>query len=120
MRLGLSVYNKDLTILLATYSFSMLGFLATIITVIIALGDKLHVKTYKKRHHMNEFMIWCFITACHLFLIFTLSILNLGQNVRKVLFDLILMLFSNSLFQIMVIGIIIGNLLFHAFNETSD
>lgn len=120
MRLGLTTFNKDLTILLATYSFSMLGFLATIITVIIALGDKLHIKTYRNRHHMNEFLMWCFISVCHLFLVFILSILNLGQNIRHIVFDLIIMLFANSLFQIMVIGIIIGNLLFHAFKETSD
>jgi hypothetical protein len=98
----------------------MLGFLATIITVVIALGDKLHFKTYKNRQHMDELLIWYFITIIHLFLTFGVSILNLGKNIHPLIFDLMIVLFGNTLFQITIIGIIIGNLLLHAFRETSD
>lgn len=120
VRLGLTANNKDLTILLATYSFSMLGFLATIITVVIALGDKLYLKTYRNRHHMDEMLILYFIAILDLFACFIISVLNLGKNIYPIIFDVMIILFCNSLFQITLIGIIIGNLLLHAFRETAD
>lgn len=98
----------------------MLGFLATIITVVIALGDKLHFKTYKNRQHMNELLILYFITIVHLFVTFVVSILNLGKNIHPIVFDIMITLFCNTLFQISVIGTVIGNLLIHAFKENSD
>lgn len=98
----------------------MLGFLATIITVVIALGDKLHFKTYKNRHHMSELLTLYFITIVHLFLTFVISILNLGKNIHPIVFDTMVILFCNTLFHITVIGIVIGNLLLHAFKENTD
>jgi len=117
MRFGLTANSKDLSILVATFSFSMLGFLATVITVITALNDKLRFKIYKRKGYLEDFLFFYFLTISNLFIGFIIAIVNLGKNVNPIIFDIMMILFSNSLIQTFIIGFIIYNLLRHTFRQ---
>lgn len=95
----------------------MLGFLATIITILIALGDRFHIQTYAHNKHMGEFLLLYFIGIASLIGTFVIAIINLGKNAHPLVFDFMIMFFINSLFQTVVIAIIICNLLRHALKE---
>lgn len=114
IRLGLTHHNKDLSILIGTFSFSMLGFLATVITIIIALSDRLHIKTYSRKGHMKEFLFFYLIAIGNLFVVFLMSVWNLGKNSHPLLFDMMLVFFINTLAETALIGLVIFNLLLHS------
>lgn len=118
-RLGLTQYNKDLCLLIGTFSFSMLGFLATVITIIIALSDRLHIKTYRRKGHMKEFLFFYLIAIANLFAVFLISVWNLGKNSHPFLFDLMMICFVNTLTETALIGLIIFNLLLHSVNKNT-
>lgn len=92
----------------------MLGFLATVITIIIALSDRLHIKTYSRKGHMKEFLFFYLIAIANLFASFLISVWNLGKNSHPLLFDAMIICFVNTLAETALIGVIIFNLLFHS------
>lgn len=118
-RFGLTTNAKDISILVATFSFSMLGFLATVITIITALNDKLRFKVYKRKGYLEDFLFFYFLTILNLFVGFVIAIIKLGGNIQPVVFDVMMIVFTNSLIQTFIIGFIIYNLLRHTFRRIS-
>lgn len=118
VRLNFTPEKANLSIVIGTFSFTMLGFMATIITLLTILESKLHFKKYKKNGYLETFFFFYFYAIVNLFATFMLSVLNFAKQKPAFIFDTMFMLCINSLFQTLSIGIIIFNLLKHSYKQS--
>lgn len=103
--------NKSdvLLTIVATFSFTMLGFLITALAVIVALHDKPYVKSYTKYGYFHEFGLVYIATLISLLICFTLSLISV---VYKDLIPTTLSILSVNIFQIIIISISSYRLIF--------
>lgn len=59
---------------LASYAFTMVGFLATVITFLFGLSSNRYFQSYTKHGYLNVFLFLYFLTIVSLFAVFVLSI----------------------------------------------
>ena len=119
-RLGLTNYSKDITLLFATFSFTMLGVLATIVTILVALSDKLHFRTYRHNNHLDEFWLIYALGMICLFSTFMLAVINLAKNAFQCIFDLMVVGFIDSVWITSCITVIVINVLRHTLKESME
>lgn len=108
--LGLSEQKKDIALLLASFSFTMLGFLAAVITIMLSFSKSKAFRKYRDSKGMSVFFCIYFLAIVHLTFTFAISLLALSKNFGPVLMDLALGCSVNSLFSVGLIATVIVNL----------
>jgi len=115
--LSLSVEKKDISSLIASFSFTMLGFLAAIITILFAFVHSRVFVKYKTAGYLDLLFFLYLFTIVNLVFTAFLSIYGFSQNDFIWPFRLMLMSFENNLIQVALISIIISKLAHKASNE---
>jgi len=115
--LGLGAKRSDIATLVAGFAFSMLGFLATIITVLFAFTHSSTFARYQKRGYLQVFFYIYFLTIICLVLTSILAIANFSNTFYLLSFRLMMIGFMNSLVQIATLTIILCNIARHAVSE---
>lgn len=118
-RFGFSEQVINLSIVVSSFSFTMLGFVATVVTLITVMEDRFHFKRYRKKGYLETFFHIYFITIGNLFATFVVSIFNFALHRPRILFDLMMALCINSLIQTFLVGAIIFNLLKHSYKDAA-
>lgn len=112
LEISLSLFQQkvNLSVIVATFSFTMLGFLAAVITIIFALSDKKTMVKYKKKKRLDVFfMIYHLAIVCLMVTFFT-SIISLSSSAAVWPMRISLMMVVNNFVQIILLTIIIINL----------
>lgn len=119
LTLNLSLQKDNVAIIVATFAFTMLGFMAAIITVLFAFVDTVVIKKYQKKNNFVVFFTTYFLTVFSLIVTFLLSILIFSTTSGEVFLRFALASLLNNIVQISIITLTIVNLSHRAFKEKS-
>jgi hypothetical protein len=102
--------KSNVAVILATFSFTMLGFLAAVITILFSFSRSVVFIKYKRKGYLDVFFFVYYFTIFSLVMTFVLSLLSLASS--NGLWAMIGSLMSsvNNLGQISLLTIIIVNL----------
>lgn len=110
--------KKDVATMISSFSYTMLGFLVAMITVLLAFTHTEAYKKYSRLGYLNVFILIYCICVASLIATSILSIFGYsGQNFPTV-FNWMMAMFVNDLVQILIISLIIGNVVRRAQSET--
>ena len=107
----------NISIVISTFSFTMLGFLAAIITILFSLTNTTAFKKYQRIGYLDVLLFAYFISILNFIATFILSILSFSKTCSPLLFNFMIMSLMNNVFQIFLLSIIILNLFKKASQE---
>lgn len=116
--LGLSEEARALANITATFSFTTLGFLAAIITILFAVSSTSAFKEYRREGYLDLLFFLYFFTLACLVITALLSLAAFSSALGGWGFRVLMMLFVNNIIQVSFITIIISNLVRTASHET--
>ena len=107
--LSLSLYanRKELAAIIASYAFTMLGFLAAVIAILLNFSQSRSFKNYKKNKYLDVFFIIYFYCIITLALTFLSSLMSLSANSAQWFMRGALALSINSMAQVLIISLAI-------------
>ena len=108
--LSLHQQRPNLSVILATYSFTMLGFLAAVIAILLTFSQSQTFKRYKKNNYLDLFFCVYFLCIASLVATFILSILSLSSAPTSIFMHYAVAIALNSLLQVAIISFIIINI----------
>jgi len=94
----------------AGFSFSMLGVLAAVITIIFAVIDTESLKRYRRNGYLDLLFNLYLFTVISLVCTAFLSLYGFSSTPFVWMFRIMMMSFSNNLFQVMIVIFIITNI----------
>lgn len=108
--LSISLFKQigNLSVILATFSFTMLGFLAAVITILFSFSSSEPFKKYKRMGYLNVFFGLYYLSIANLLMTFIMSIISLSGNVW--IMRISIMSTINNIVQIFILTAIIINL----------
>lgn len=109
--------RKDIANLVAGFSFSMLGFLAAVITILFAFVSSEAYQRYKRAGFLDVLFVLYIFTVVHLVLTSFLSLYSFSSNEFVWAFRLMVVFFVNSIIQVLLITVMINNLARNASKE---
>ncbi|MGI2029726.1 hypothetical protein [Endozoicomonas acroporae] len=117
--LSLSLFKErdDIAVVLSSFAFTMLGFLAAVITIMFSFSNSSTFKKYKRKGYLDVFFSIYYSAIVGLIFTFGLSILNFSESTGAWIFRLSVMSTVNNLVQIGLVTTIIINLARRAANE---
>jgi len=110
LSLALFLEKKELSTIIAGFSFTMLGVLAAVITIIFAVIDTESLKRYRRNGYLDLLCNLYIFTVISLVCTAFLSLYGFSSTPFVWMFRVMMMSFSNNLFQVMIIIIIITNI----------
>lgn len=116
--LGLAGSRITISSVVAGFSFTMLGFLATVITIIFSFTQTKTFERYRKRGHLSLLFFCYLVTIASLVVTSFLALANFSEELHVWLFRLLLMSATNNIVQIALLSIVISNIARHASHET--
>lgn len=112
--------KTEICLTVASFSFTLLGFLAAAITVFFGIGGKRIITRYKNNGHLTTFIIFYFFSIVNLFLTFGLSVVTLGKNAPIVSFDLMVASLLNNFLHTLFLTYIVVHLAHKGFSNSSS
>lgn len=109
-RLALFAAKKDLANMIASFAYTMLGFLAAVITILFVFTNTENYAAYKRNGYLRIFFYGYFIKIASLLVTAFLSLYGFSQVQNVFAFQLLLMFFANNLIQVFIITFIICNI----------
>lgn len=120
LALGLGAKRSDIATLVAGFAFSMLGFLATIITVLFAFTHSSTFVRYRKKGYLQVFFFIYFLTVSCLVVTSVLAVMNFSSTFYWLPFRLMMVGFIDSLWQVAILTFILCNIARRAASEHLD
>lgn len=108
--LSLIRQKNNIAIIAATFSFTLLGFLAAIITILFSFISSHYFKQYNKKGYLDIFFFLYFVTIVSLVMTFFASILSLSNFDTPWIMRITLMSMINNVVQVAALTIIIINI----------
>lgn len=107
-----SLYGNrtELASILSSFSFTLLGFLAAVIAILLGFSNTGAFRTYRRSKYLSLFF---FVYAYCLFTLtgtFAFSILTLAKAKAEMFMTIALILATNSVVQVLIIGVVIANI----------
>lgn len=102
--------KKDLANMIAGFSYTMLGFLAAIITILFVFTKSPNFEAYKRNGYLDLFFFGYFLSIFCLLMTAFLSLYGFSPSKHIWPFNLLLMSFANNLVQIFLVTLIICNI----------
>ncbi len=96
--------------MIAGFSYTMLGFLATIITILFIFTKTPNFEAYKRNGYLDILFTQYFLTVICLMLTAGMSVYGYSANPNPFPFRVMLMLFADNIIQIVLVTTIICNL----------
>ena len=115
---GLFGQRLNISIVIATFAFTMLGFLAAIIAVMFSLSGTKTFSKYRSREYLDIFFRVYFFSVLCLVITFGLALLGLSRQGYPLLFNLMIMSAVNNFGQISLITFAIINVARKASEES--
>lgn len=115
--MSLVAQKNNIAVIVATFAFTMLGFLAAVITILFSFSRSSTFKKYKNKGHLDVFFFIYYLAIASLVFTFASAILTLANNNGLWAMRVSLMFTINNLSQISLLTIIIVNLSKKAMNE---
>jgi len=116
--LGLSDNKTDLSNMIMSFAFTMLGFLAAIITLLFGFTDKEIYKKFKRKGYLSLLFWLYYCTIFSLFVTVFLAMFGYSKNTNLTMpFNLMMISFVVNIVQIAMLTISISNLTHRAGNE---
>jgi len=106
----LSENKKDLANMIAGFSYTMLGFLATVITILFVFTKSPNFEAYKRNGYLDTFFFTYYFSIICLLITASLSVYGFSPNSNSLPFYLLLMSFINNLVQIFLVTFVICNI----------
>lgn len=102
--------KKDLANMIAGFSYTMLGFLATVITILFVFTKSPNFEAYKRNGYLDIFFFGYYLSIICLLITAFLSLYGFSPKNNILQFHLLLISFANNLIQIFLITWIICNI----------
>lgn len=118
--LALSVEAKAIANITASFAYTMMGFLAALITILFAVTATTSYRRYARRGYLSILFYLYFLTLISLIVTGVLSVVNYSSAISGWGFKLLIMSFGNNLVQVAAITVIISNLAHKASVQRSD
>lgn len=109
--------KSNIAVIIATFAFTMLGFLAAVIAILFSLANSTVFKKYKKGEYLSIFFKIYYFAIINLILTLVLALLSYGKGTSSWAMQASLASTVNNLFQIGLITFIIINLSHRAFHN---
>ncbi|MFZ5536760.1 MAG: hypothetical protein ACOZAP_04690 [Pseudomonadota bacterium] len=109
--------RKAISSLVAGFAFTMMGFMAAIITVLFAISDSGVYKRYKSKGYLEQFFALYFVTILCLAMTALLSLFGFAHQPQPAAFAGMMIMLVNDLVQVTWIAIILVNLARRAAHE---
>lgn len=109
--------KRELAGLLLGYASTMLGFMATAVTILFAFTNKSHFQRYRERGYLSLFFAGYFICIATLIATAFLALYGFSGASHPNKHTALLVCFASSLWQIATLSIVIGNLARNSLSE---
>lgn len=107
---ALSGSAKDIANITASFAYTMMGFLAAVITILFAVTSSRLFKSYAQKGYLSVLFYVYFLTLICLIVTGVLSLLNYSHPISVWWFRVLIMSFVNNLVQIVMVTVMISNL----------
>jgi len=116
---SISIYPQKQTVavILATFAFTMLGFLAAVIALMFTATKSQAFNMYNKRGYLETFFFVYYMVIISLIITFLLSIFSLAVSFEPWLLRVAVMSTINNLVQIVLVTFIIVNMVDKAISK---
>lgn len=94
----------------ASFAYTMMGFLAAVITILFAVTSTRSFKKYSQDGHLSVLFYFYFWTLFSLIVTGVLSLLNYSESNNVWWFRALIMSFVNNLVQVVMVTAMISNL----------
>jgi hypothetical protein len=102
--------RKDLANMIAGFSYTMLGFMATVITILFTFTKSANFEAYKRKDYLTVFFACYYICIFSLVATAFLSLYGYSSAHHVSAYYALLVSFANNLWQIFLLTVIICNL----------
>lgn len=108
----LSLFDQkaNVAVITATFAFTMLGFLAAVITILIGLRRNSLIRRYDQKGYFSVFYWIYFFSIISLFFTFGCALLSLSDHFGDVFMKLAIGSTVNNLAQVLLMTIILVNI----------
>lgn len=110
LALGFFANRKELASIVASYAFTMLGFLAAVMAILLNFAHSNAFRQYKKNQYLSVFFSIYFYCLTTLAATFLASLLALSSSLASWSIQAALTLSLNSMVQVLIIGLAIANI----------
>lgn len=108
--MSLAEQKNNVAVIVATFAFTMLGFLAAVITILFSFSSSRTFKKYKGKGHLSVFFYIYYLAIFSLMITFAMGVFSLAGSQGVWPMRLSLMSVVNNFAQISLLTIIIINL----------
>lgn len=115
--MSIAAQKSNLAVIIATFSFTMLGFLSAVITILFSFAGSVTFKKYKKKGYLDVFFCIYYLSISNLVVTFFLAILSLSKANGFWVMRFSLMSTVDNFVQVAILTTIIVNLCRRAINE---
>lgn len=115
--MSLAKQKSNISVIVTTFAFTMLGFLAAVITILFSFSSSKVFRKYKRKGHLRVFFYIYYLAIFSLVITFALGVLSLAESQGIWPMRLSLMSVVNNFSQISLLTVIIVNLSSKAAHE---
>lgn len=108
--LALMSERKDIATMISGFVYTMLGFLATIITILFAFTHRENFVAYKRKGYLSVFFYSYFLTIINMIVTAFLALSAYSKNTVPFTFNALTASFANNIWQIAFLTLIIVNI----------
>lgn len=110
VHLDFALNRSNVSIVAATFSFTMLGFLIAIFTVFIGINERITFEKYRNNGYLDIFIKLYEIAIFCLVVTFCLALASFAQKIPKIVFDIMIASLINNLTQTILLTIPVINI----------
>ncbi|MDF0733575.1 hypothetical protein P0Y43_23055 [Pseudomonas entomophila] len=110
LALGFYANRKELASIVASYAFTMLGFLAAVMAILLSFSHSNTFRQYRKNQYLSVFFSIYFYCLATLAATFLASLLALSSSLASWSIQAALTLSLNSMVQVLIIGLAISSI----------
>lgn len=96
--------------MISGFSYTMLGFVATVITILFVFTKAPNYESYRRNGYLDVFFVMYFLTVISLLVTAFLSLYGFSPKSNYYAFSLLIMSFANNLINIFVVTLVICNI----------
>jgi len=116
--MSLIAQKNNVAVIVATFAFTMLGFMSAVITILFTFSHSRSFKKYKRKGHLDIFFSIYYFTVLTLVFTFVFALLTLASSNGVWVMRVGLMSTVNNLVQISLLTVIIINLSRSVINDS--
>lgn len=109
--------KKDVATMIAGFAYTMLGFMATVVTILFAFNKSANFESYRRKKYLGIFFGGYYLCIACLILTAFLSLSGYSSAPFVKTYKLMLISFANNLWQIFLLTVVICNIARHSIDN---